>query len=64
MRAGRLVLDGEPIVVPRDGDKWRFQLHHIEKITHALFEGGILSEGEFSNSLILVKTIASNYRLI
>lgn len=58
-------IDGDLIVIPRTkANAYQFQLAHIERIAHSLFERGIITYKTFESSLIIVKNIASNYRLL
>jgi hypothetical protein len=46
------------------GNHRRFSLHNVEVISHALFMRGIISLNQFSNSIVIIKAIASNYGLM
>jgi len=59
-------LDGGLIAIPRgtNNGAYRFQLAHVERTSHAFFQRAIIDIKQFENSLMIVKSIASNYRLI
>jgi hypothetical protein len=65
--AGDLVLDGAEIPIPRSPlgkKKYQFQLAHVERMAHAFFSRGNIDLKRFENSLLIVKAIAGNYKLI
>ena len=65
MNAGDHELDGALVQIPRtQHGKYQFQLAHVERISHAYFGRGIIDYSRFSNSLLIIKSIGSNYKLI
>jgi hypothetical protein len=62
---GNHFLDGKLIEIPRSPHgKYLLQLAHVERLAHALFSRGNIDLIKFENSLLIVKAIAGNYRLI
>lgn len=60
---GHLVLDGEPVAVPRDrsNDYLRWRLYDVEITAHALAQNGYLQLDQLSRTIGLVKLLAQNY---
>lgn len=64
MRDGNHLLEGELTEIPRTRAGYqRFELFHVERMAHAFFSRDIITVKTFLNALLIVKTIADNYRI-
>lgn len=61
-----LVLDGEPIGIPRDSSNnyLRWRLYDVERTAHALAQNGYLQLDQLSRVIGLVKLVAQNYKYL
>lgn len=60
-----LVLDGEPVIIPRDrNDYQRWRLYDVELTAHALAQGGYLKIEQLHRAIGIVKLVAQNYKYL
>jgi hypothetical protein len=66
LMSGDCVHPEYPMTIPRDENSnfRKFQLHHLEVISHALFMHGTISLDRFQNSILIIKAIARNHGLM
>lgn len=61
-----LMLDGEPVIIPREADNGflRWRLYDIERTAHGLAQSGYLQIGQLERVIGIVKLVAQNYNYL